>query len=362
MKGSTNYKKGQNLEPIANAITSMGQSASKKDKPEVLGEKIKKISTDATAVEGNVLSGQTFYAGGIKKTGNMANRGAWTGRIGVNGKIAIPAGYHNGSGYVDQAITNRGAWSSNLGINGSIIVPEGYHNGQGKITQSIATKGSQTYVPKTSNQVIKAGHYLSGAQTISGDPNLIPSNIVKGKTIFGVSGTFISTPPLFIIKKGVWQNSFGGLLKLPGWKIPLSSVSTIGDKMRFLVKADYNSETSGANALSKLIDLSYYNKMVIKFPSSASNATMVELFLVPSDKLSMVKRNGSNGSLINNGSTYAPVYTSFSGSYYGGKVLELNVSSLTGNYYFVVFVQLDAYSYDSYLDINNMYLSVDPII
>lgn len=118
-KGSIRYKTGQNLEPIANAITYMGQSASKKDKPEVLGEKIKKISTDATAVEGNVLNGQTFYAGGAKKTGNMANRGAWTGRIGVNGKIAIPAGYHNGQGYVDQSITAKGSITPAVSVTGN---------------------------------------------------------------------------------------------------------------------------------------------------------------------------------------------------------------------------------------------------
>ena len=117
--GKVNYKMGQNLEPIAQAITSMNQPSSKKDKPVEMAKKIKAISTDATAVEGNVLKGQTFYAGGIKKTGNMANRGAWTGRIGVNGKIAIPAGYHNGSGYVDQSITAKGSITPAVSVTGN---------------------------------------------------------------------------------------------------------------------------------------------------------------------------------------------------------------------------------------------------
>ncbi|MGB9780609.1 hypothetical protein [Caldanaerobacter sp.] len=56
---------------IANAITSMGQSAAATDTFDTLATKIRAISTDATAVEGDVLSGKTFYAGGSKKTGNL---------------------------------------------------------------------------------------------------------------------------------------------------------------------------------------------------------------------------------------------------------------------------------------------------
>ena len=130
-KGKVTYKNSTNLETVANAITSMGQSASKKDKPIVLGEKIKAISTDATAQEGQVLQGQTFYSSGTKKTGNMANRGAWNGRIDVNGKIAIPEGYHNGAGYVDQSVAMQGAYTnaiSSTGCNPAYIrIPQGYY-------------------------------------------------------------------------------------------------------------------------------------------------------------------------------------------------------------------------------------------
>ena len=175
-KGKVTYKTGQNLEPIAQAITSMGQSANKKDKPDVLANKIKAISSDATGVESEMLSGKTFYAVGQKKTGSMVNRGAWTNRLGINSKIVIPQGYHNGQGYIDQ---------------------------------SIPTKGAQTYTPSTVNQVINAGQYLSGAQTIAGDPNLIPSNIRKGKTIFGVTGNFFGpTDADYLYWNGNLMNDF----------------------------------------------------------------------------------------------------------------------------------------------------------
>ena len=48
--------------------------------------------------------------------------------------------------------------------------------------------GTQTITPGTSNQTLSAGYY-SGDITVSGDANLIASNIVSGKNIFGVAGT-----------------------------------------------------------------------------------------------------------------------------------------------------------------------------
>lgn len=53
-----------------------------------------------------------------------------------------------------------------------------------------STKAATTYTPTTSNQTIAAGTYCSGIQTIKGDANLIPANIVSGKSIFGVVGTY----------------------------------------------------------------------------------------------------------------------------------------------------------------------------
>jgi len=57
-----------------------------------------------------------------------------------------------------------------------------------KITGNIQSKAAATYTPGTSDQTISAGQYLSGAQTISGDANLVAANILSGKTIFGVAG------------------------------------------------------------------------------------------------------------------------------------------------------------------------------
>jgi hypothetical protein len=61
-----------------------------------------------------------------------------------------------------------------------------------KITGTIAFQPAQTITPGITNQTIASGKYLTGAQTIKGDANLVASNIVSGKSIFGVVGTAIT--------------------------------------------------------------------------------------------------------------------------------------------------------------------------
>lgn len=61
--------------------------------------------------------------------------------------------------------------------------------GGSKVTGTISSKAAATYTPTTSDQTIASGQYLSGAQTVKGDANLIASNILSGKTIFGVAGS-----------------------------------------------------------------------------------------------------------------------------------------------------------------------------
>lgn len=70
----------------------------------------------------------------------------------------------------------------------------GYAGGQ-KITGSIPSKAAASYRPGTKSQTIAAGQYLSGAQTIQGDANLLAANIRQGVTIFGVTGTGVMMEP-----------------------------------------------------------------------------------------------------------------------------------------------------------------------
>lgn len=58
------------------------------------------------------------------------------------------------------------------------------------VGSGVTKKSAATYTPKTSDQSIAASQYLSGAQTIKGDANLVAGNIKSGVSIFGVTGTY----------------------------------------------------------------------------------------------------------------------------------------------------------------------------
>lgn len=56
-------------------------------------------------------------------------------------------------------------------------------------TKQLTVQGAQTITPTTTDQTIASGRYLTGAQMIKGDSNLVAENIKSGVSIFGVTGT-----------------------------------------------------------------------------------------------------------------------------------------------------------------------------
>ena len=68
---------------------------------------------------GQVLEGKTFTnASTVGATGTMPNKGAWTNTPTTKGKVTIPAGYHNGSGYVDTtSVYNKGMQDADARVN-----------------------------------------------------------------------------------------------------------------------------------------------------------------------------------------------------------------------------------------------------
>ncbi len=75
---------------------------------------------------------------------------------------------------------------------------------------AIPSKMAQTYIPGKENQIIDAGQYLKESQTIQGDANLLPENIVSGKSIFGVAGSASSGIQNISIQQNLYSlgNSF----------------------------------------------------------------------------------------------------------------------------------------------------------
>lgn len=199
----------------------------------------RKSSTDLTASGATVTVPAGYYSGQASKsvtsmtlptatatTATGTNK-ATIGRSTATRYINIPTGYNSASAYYTISSTPNGTATTpattittnpTISVNSSGLitatnsktqsvtptVSAGYVSTgtagtitvSGSATSQLTTKGATTYTPTTSNQTIASGTYLTGTQTISGDSNLVASNIKKDVTIFGITGTAETEPSL----------------------------------------------------------------------------------------------------------------------------------------------------------------------
>lgn len=158
------------------------------------------LDTDTTLADSQALSGQTFLKWNPqtklfeKHTGGMANKGAWTGSVAMNGSITIPAGFHNGSGNVKgPVITNRGNYG-------------GTGNSRGN-----DTSGKRMWVK------VPGGYYNENAQVflnwsdICSMAGLTADKLKKDVSIMGITGTFegFIPGPYDVYNRGSWGTGYG---------------------------------------------------------------------------------------------------------------------------------------------------------
>ena len=146
-----------------------------------------KTGTAVTVSASELVSGTlTIDSSGTKDVTNYAS-------VSVDAGTATNSGTASVGGATVTAGTNSITLSKSVPITPDVTA--GYissgtsGNVSVSLTGSVTTKGATTYTPTTTSQTIASGTYLTGIQTISGDSNLVASNIKKDVTIFGVTGT-----------------------------------------------------------------------------------------------------------------------------------------------------------------------------
>ncbi len=207
---------------VAAAVTAKGVMTAADATFATIAENVGKISADATATDGEVLSGKTFYAKGQKITGKMTNRGAVTQALNAGGSYTIPAGYHNGSGKVtanslagqtpgtaetSDIVSGKTAWVNGAKVTGGMkAFPDAYggrhdaSNNQPFGTLSLnnngriqAKEGGFYYkgffsAPEKAN-VSQGQMFGISESSIKNAIDLTADKIVRGNTILGVAGT-----------------------------------------------------------------------------------------------------------------------------------------------------------------------------
>ncbi len=160
----------------------------------------------------------------------------------------------------------------------------------GEIIGTIPSKGAATITPGTMNQTIAAGRYLSGAQTIKGDANLVSSNIKRGVTMFGVTGNAnILQPGTNIVASNDTEKSIGGAGIYYKYKeIQVSLAATY--RVYFSMKSDSPSTTMYARI--------YINGSAvgtIRTLTSANYVEYVEDIAVPANGLVQIYLKENSG-------------------------------------------------------------------
>ena len=164
------------------------------------------------AIDSNVLASKKFIgSNGIEETGTIVTKTS-NDLTASGATVTVPAGYYASQATKSVATAIQATPSISISSSGLITASAtqsaGYvSSGTKSATKQLTTKQATTYTPSTSNQILSAGTYCTGAQTIKGDSNLVASNIKSGVSIFGVSGSYSGGD---IIKSG-WKPNSGSI-------------------------------------------------------------------------------------------------------------------------------------------------------
>ena len=174
---------------------------------------------DATITAGKILNGETGYGPDGKVTGNIPTKTS-SDLTASGATVTAPAGYYASAASKAVASGSAATPATTITANPTISVDSstgvitasvsasqsvtpsvspGYVSSgtagtvtvSGSDTSQMTTQAAQTITPGTSDQTIAAGTYLTGAQTIKGDADLIAANIVSTANIFGIQGSAV---------------------------------------------------------------------------------------------------------------------------------------------------------------------------
>lgn len=283
----------------------------------------KKLVGDAQPSD--VLSDKTFSnAEGNNKVGTMLNQGQKILTPGI-ANVAIPSGYHDGTGYVfgdaDLVASNiknnvnlfgvTGNFASNAtAVAGDILSTKTAYVGANELIGTMTNNGAYNITPGVSNATIPQG-YHSGAGVVYGDADLVANNIVTPANIFGVAGAAVRETSRVLMASQ--QNPVGFSIKydLNGYASLVTNTSGNVYSYKFTVS---NSDTVVVST-SNPIDITNFTYLIIIFVP------------VTADYFGYLRFGFGTSNVDTNLTAYYNCNTSAT------YVYQLGISSLSGSYY-----------------------------
>lgn len=204
--GNTTIENGTLANPTINTSTGVvTSSVSKAGYIDTSATTTLQLSTQAAKTITPSSNSQTAVSAGKYTTGNItvAAVPTETKSITANGTYTPTSGKWFSSVDVNVPEKTFNTQTKTVTPNESkqTVSPDSGYDGLSSVTvnaisstyvgSGITKKAAETIVPSTTDKTIASGQYLNGAQTIKGDSNLVASNIISGKTIFGVSGNVV---------------------------------------------------------------------------------------------------------------------------------------------------------------------------
>ena len=197
-----------------------------------------------TVTEGYIYPGGDYtveMSSGVTVNKNIVTVGE--GYVSEDLTVTIPMGrVLVGSDDLDDNVMVDGNYSN------KVTITEGYHNDR-TVTIGNAVTG-YTITPSVNAQTIVPGTYITGFPLlIEGDANLVPENIKKDVSIFGVTGEYEAG---FQLVKVTNYNPAREGFTAPA-QVEVSGIGTIGSD-------DYGTDGSAANGIYQVTEDTKYKK------------------------------------------------------------------------------------------------------
>lgn len=217
---------------------------------------------------------------------------------------------------------------NSIGYVSSGVQTAGYFDTSATSGLQLSTQAAKTITPTTYSQTaVASGKYTTGAVTVAGDANLIPSNILSGVSIFGVEGGLIAWQRYWYTNPVMCDSSGYITVSFPAKDLPryITELAVGRSDYTSAVTSDLHTYTSRTGVIDPYKTESVYqNAIAIDF--SIYTAYQVQMTI-------QVTYNQTTGLTTLKFGPYDSQYTSIQCKFLSGKTYACSFTGVSTKYW-----------------------------